>query len=310
MKKVLVLTLGMSITLATPALAKNKVVYGDDNRVDAEKTTNPLFAKLAKSTAGQIAFSKLTEQDDHYTFSQVSIGQAKQLCAGERFRDQFVAPRCSGFLVGPNLLVTAGHCVKPSLISDPVDGVAAADECADNAWVFGYTNESSKSGKINKKNVYKCKKVLNHALDGVLKSDYALIELDRVVEDREPLKFRTQGKVKVNADLVVIGHPSGLPSKIADGAKVLGNDHSQFFTSDLDTFGGNSGSAVFDARTGQVEGILVRGAKDYLVDYDRWCRVVNDCTEVKEGTICYGESVSRITAVEIEKYAKISSQAN
>jgi len=309
LKKAILLTLGLSITLSAQTMAKNKVVYGEDNRVDAEKTSNPLYAKLAKSTAGQIAFSKLTDQGDHYSFDKVTIKQQKQLCEGERFAEQFVAPRCSGFLVGPNLLVTAGHCVQPSLISDPVDGVIAGDDCADNAWVFGYTNTSSKSGKIDKKNVYKCKKILNQALDSSTSADYALIELDREVEGREPLKFRTEGKVEVNADIVVIGHPSGLPSKVADGAKVLTNDNAQYFTSDLDTFGGNSGSAVFDARTGLVEGILVRGAKDYLVDYSRWCRVVNDCTEVKEGTICYGESVSKITVVEIEKYMKKSSQA-
>src|SRR3712207_7230060 len=55
---------------------------------------------------------------------------------------------------------------------------------------------------------------------------------------------------------------SGLPTKIADGARVV-RANASFFEADLDTFGGNSGSPVFDARTNTVLGLLVRGATDY-----------------------------------------------
>jgi len=46
-----------------------------------------------------------------------------------------------------------------------------------------------------------------------------------------------------------------------------------FFDANLDTFGGNSGSPVFDARTNAVVGILVRGADDYREEGG--CDVVN-----------------------------------
>ncbi len=74
--------------------------------------------------------------------------------------------------------------------------------------------------------------------------------------------------------LVVIGRPSGLPTKVADGAQVRSvND--VFLVANLDTYGGNSGSAVFNAVTGVVEGILVRGDTDYVYNAQLGCRVSN-----------------------------------
>ena len=92
---------------------------------------------------------------------------------------------------------------------------------------------------------------------------------------------------------MVIGHPSGLPTKISDGAIVRENANKVFFQSTLDTFGGNSGSAVFDAKTGLVEGILVRGERDYVQD------PVMNCSRPKvcKVTECRGEDVTRITNI-------------
>ena len=50
--------------------------------------------------------------------------------------------------------------------------------------------------------------------------DFFEEQLDRKVVGKTPLKFRSQGTVSEGEDLVVIGHPTGLPTKIADGARV------------------------------------------------------------------------------------------
>jgi V8-like Glu-specific endopeptidase len=123
------------------------------------------------------------------------------------------------------------------------------------------------------------------------KDDYAVIQLDRKVTDRRPLSFRKSGKVSIGESVVVIGHPSGLPTKIADGAKV--RSHSgKYFVANLDTYGGNSGSAVFNHNTGEVEGILVRGENDYIQS-SRGCMVSNKCPV--DG--CRGEDVTYITNI-------------
>ncbi len=90
---------------------------------------------------------------------------------------------------------------------------------------------------------------------------------------------------------MVIGHPAGLPTKIAGGAQGRDRTNEGFFTANLDTYGGNSGSAVFNSLTGLVEGILVRGEQDYMQKGD--CRVSNLCPV--DG--CRGEDVTKISNV-------------
>jgi V8-like Glu-specific endopeptidase len=122
--------------------------------------------------------------------------------------------------------------------------------------------------------------VVQAALDNY--NDFAIIKLDRKVAGREPLKFRTAGKIADATKLLVIGNPTGLPTKISDGGKVLINSQSNVFVTNLDTFQGNSGSAVFDSTTGQVEGILIQGKTDYVPSISsnpNSCLVVNKCDE-------------------------------
>ncbi len=289
MKKV-ICSIAMGFALLTNVEAANKVIYGDDNRLDPEDAINNLHVEISKSTAAQIANYKLTAHKSVYMLKNETLQESMNVCPSEKFSQQNAIARCSGFLVGPDLLVTAGHCV------------ANQSHCDGYSWAFDYRSDEIADGEIEKSKVYKCKKILVQALDSAAKSDYALIQLDRAVADRKPLNFRTKGKVSTGTGLVVIGHPSGLPTKISDGATVQENSHDQFFKSDLDTFGGNSGSAVFDTKTGSVEGILVRGAKDYVMS-SKGCLVVNKCKDMSQPG-CYGESVSRITKVGIGKYLK------
>jgi hypothetical protein len=113
--------------------------------------------------------------------------------------------------------------------------------------------------------------------------DYAVIKLQRPVTNRAPLTYRTTGKISQSQSLVVIGHPSGLPTKITDGGKVTLNVERTKFSTNLDTFHGNSGSAVFDAKTGIIEGILIQGKTDYLphdLKNPNSCMIVNKCDEL------------------------------
>ena len=200
---------------------------------------------------------------------------------------------CSGFLVGPDLLVTAGHCMR----GGPDSETNVNMNCKTNLWVFDYRQDLIGDNPdevfVNSKSVYKCAKVISQVLDQSTKNDFALIKLERVVEDREPLKFRTEGKIEDATEIVVIGHPSGLPTIISDGAQVRTNTNPYFFVANLDTFGGNSGSAVFDSETGLVEGILVRGENDYQYNPERGCTEVFKCENDK----CRGEDVTRITMI-------------
>jgi len=196
--------------------------------------------------------------------------------------------------VAPDLLVTAGHCVQNQ------------KACNDNFWVFDFKMKDQKTMVqiFSPSQVYKCVEIISHTYSRT-DDDYSLIRLDRAVTDRQPLQVRTEGKVSDTASLLLIGHPSGLPMKIADDAIILDNTMTSFFRANTDSFKGNSGSPVFDAETGIVEGILVRGAEDYVtypaIEWD--CNLAYLC----KGKSCLGESVVRITNIpELSKVPTIT----
>ena len=87
---------------------------------------------------------------------------------------------------------------------------------------------------------------------------------------------------RVGTPLVMIGHPSGLPQKISDKAKVLAI-RPNGFTTDLDAFQGNSGSAVFNASNGELLGILVNGNEDYRHNSSLNCTEVNVMNPLNAG---------------------------
>jgi V8-like Glu-specific endopeptidase len=279
MKKVLLLITVSAISMSS--FADPKIIYGDDNRVDVYASTNSAFVELSKSTAAMMTKKDLKKKwfKNQYDADSTSLSSKMQVCSSERFSQQPSAATCSGFLVGPKHIVTAGHCMT------------SMKDCKKRLWVFDYAmqNESQAKVQFNKSNVFKCKKIVSQKLSRI--EDYALIELDREVVGRKPLKFRRSGKPAIGDELVVIGHPSGLPTKIADGAKVKRLDRNSF-QANLDTYGGNSGSAVFNVATGEVEGILVRGATDYVVRNGR-CRVSNRVSN-ESGN---GEGVTYITEI-------------
>lgn len=262
-----------------------RVIYGVDNRLDIFESSNSLYKKLAMSTAAMIADSSLEVSGENVTVKGGTlIGDG--VCADERFAKQTTAANCSGFLVGPDLLVTAGHCIQ------------SMSDCESYSWVFDFSNTTKENAsfEINKKNVYKCTSIVSRTLDDGTDNDYALVKLDRAT-DRVPLTFRRKGKLSNSAGLVVIGHPSGLPTKIADGAFVRSNKNKYYFQANLDTYGGNSGSAVINCKTGEVEGILVRGERDYVLDSVQNCYRSKIC-KMNE---CRGEDVTRITNIDALK---------
>ncbi len=278
----LLLILGFSQSTS----AQNKVIYGKDNRLDYYQVDNAMFREFALSTAAMISINNLSFDGDIVEISSITLSEYG-VCDGERFTSQLIPANCSGFLVGDDILVTAGHCMQ------------SYSDCENFKWVFDFAvhHAGDDANSIASSSVYSCDEILTQMLDSYTKSDYAVIKLDRKVTGRAPLKFRTQGHASEGEDLVVIGHPTGLPTKIAAGAKVRSTNNI-FFTANLDTFGGNSGSAVFNAQTGDVEGILVRGENDYRYNSVEGCYRPKQC--IMSG--CSGEDSTNITQIGLEDF--------
>lgn len=280
---------GLVIALMASSLAQAKsnvksnietrVIYGEDNRQEVYQVERADMRDVADSTAAMISTQSFVKGDNgKLKIKSRILGKELSLCKDEPFYDQPSAANCSAFLVGEDMVATAGHCVNKNT-------------CANYSFAFNYRmiDEKTAPTEADENDVYQCQKVLAHELTG--NQDYALVKLDRPVRGRRVLQLMNRS-VQVGDDMVVIGHPSGIPTKVAAGAQVRALKDG-FFVSNLDTYGGNSGSAVFNANTLEVAGILVRGVDDYNWDSVNKCRRSNICPS----TGCAGEDSTHISYV-------------
>lgn len=250
------------------------VIYGDDDRIDYYQIGDETTLHQADATVALVRTASLETLGDLTTLKTTAYGSSMGLCATEPFYAQETLAYCSGSLVAPDIVLTAGHCLR------------SQTTCDSTKFVFGFRvgDPLTLPRQVPTEQVFGCKQLL-HTISEPTGEDFALVRLDRPVTHVKPLAYRTEGRLSVGDPLKVMGHPSGLPLKIAGGASVRAMKE-QFLVANLDTYGGNSGSAVFNAVTGAVEGVLVRGEMDFT--YQNGCRVSNRCAA--DG--CRGEDVT------------------
>jgi V8-like Glu-specific endopeptidase len=267
---------------AVNASANPEAIYGNDNRQDVYTVTNPLFVKLAASTAAMIEKTKIKDNGSTSLITGTPLKDMFKLCPDQRFRNQPSAANCSGTLVASDVVMTAAHCYD-----------LAKSTCKNYVWVFDYKVESENQSSVTVSNsdIYECSEVLLKEMNLANGVDHALIKLKRKVSGREYAKLSSDEKIKLGTPLVLIGHPSGLPTKVADEAFVLKLLKHSFITN-VDAFSINSGSGVFNSITGEVEGILSSGRSDYDGK--------GNCSSVKT----YEMSEGNETVVEIEAVRK------
>jgi subtilisin-like proprotein convertase family protein len=280
------LSLMAGALLCASAFADDRVIYGDDDRRDLYASdVDPQMRKLARSTALLVRRTEL-QPDADASFSKLDTRPFSEavggpMCNDEPFRSQPTVGYCSGFLVGPDTFVTAGHCMR-------------SVDCSSMAVVFGYglDSETKDLTRVPNVDVYTCREQVVQVLEAGVGDDFAVIKLDRPVVGRQPLAVRRSGSVAVGDGLTVIGHPMALPTKIAGGRSAVRRvDDRPFFMASLDSYGGNSGSAVFNSRTYEVEGLLVRGEQDLEMEDN--CLRSKRCSQDD----CRGEDVTRIANV-------------
>lgn len=264
-----------------------EVIYGIDQRYEGCDTcsgsySDTLLNELSQSVAVLVRPSAIYETSDNLTWNAYTLQERLELtynlpmCTEERFADQPAPGFCTGFLLDEQHLVTARHCVP------------TPEACAETQIVFDFTmNEDGEVQPLTQETVYNCAGVYYDALDAL---DVVVLTLDRAT-GRPGLPLADQSTT-ISGDLVVIGHPSGLPRKLAVGAEVLDNDlASDYFVTDLDSFAGNSGSPVFDLSIYAVVGMLLGGEVDYE-------KTANSCIQVKvcdaASGECTGEAVLRV----------------
>ncbi|HBA61774.1 MAG TPA: serine protease [Elusimicrobia bacterium] len=266
MKNLMKTTLSAAVLLTLPVLsfAEGKSIYGPDSRLDFFESSAGMQT-LSQSVVSLWKSADVAADASGFKLSTEKFADAYGLCPAEKFREQPIGAFCSGSLVGEDMIMTAGHCIKTEA------------DCKNTKLVFGFN--VGKAGaeattKVGKDDVYTCASIVKRFLGGEpgstnpagqsLGPDYALIKLDRKVTGRKPLPVNRKPALAKGTKIFVIGHPVGLPLKVAGDSTVRDAGKIGYFVADLDTFGGNSGSPVFNTVTNKIEGILVRGDTDFL----------------------------------------------
>lgn len=258
--------------------------FGPDTRAEAK--TRWQYRDYMRATATAIQKKNVVGNKvytyDLGTFLQKKFGDYP-IDKSVRFADQPSAGFCTGFLIAPDILVTAGHCIETE------------EDMKNAVWIFDYTSDISynKAGKfitVDQSNMYYGVELLATKLTDDLNYDYCVIRLDRKT-NRKPYKFRTGGAIRFEDHVAMIGSPSGLPLKVADSARVTNNDLKTWFLTDLDAFQGNSGGPVFNSN-GFIEGILVRGTKGDF-EYDASCNCIKQVVHYDWNYLLLGKSANK-----------------
>ena len=299
MKNLVKTTLSVAVVLAIlPALSlaggnAGKSIYGSDDRLDFFTASQGMKTLSDSVVSFWKAGSIEALNPGGVKLKTMNFGERMNLCPGTKFMEQPIGAFCSGSLVGEDLVMTAGHCVKTE------------EDCKNTKLVFGFAVKKSGADAVTTmpaSEVYTCSKIVKRFLSGepgsvnpagqALGPDYALIKLDRKVAGHKPLAINRGTNLKAGDGIFVIGHPVGLPLKVAAGAKVRDFSKIGYFTADLDTFGGNSGSPVFNTRTNLIEGILVRGDEDFI-DSPAGCTTMATYAQIAGR----GEDVTKVSAI-------------
>lgn len=266
------------------SFASEKVIYGKDNRKDLYEVLNPMHLKLADSTVVLVRRASTTQTSSGLIHIEAeTFEQSMGVCKKERFSDQPSGGFCSGSLIGKNLMLTAGHCIT------------SMSDCQSTSFVFGYAvnKRGQYPSDVPEMDVVNCKNIIYRTQESK-GADFAIVELDREITNHASLTLAnrtTSNELQSGAPLLMIGHPAGLPTKVEDGATVRDSSPSGFLIANTDSYGGNSGSAVFNLNTGEIEGVLVRGEQDYV--YTNGCYVSKVCNE----NGCRGEDITKVSAI-------------
>lgn len=267
--------IALFLVISVPCKA---VIYGEDSVTDIMNVQDQRVLKQSKAVAGVFKFFSSPENALN-RFGQGRKLSHKMVCEIERFSFQPIESVATAFLIDSKHVMTVGHAVTSS------------QACREGVFFsFDYVWEGEKVKDLTKKDIYFCEGIKEYSYSQI---DYAIIELDREVKGIEPLELDFQHQTYNEEEIYTIGHPLQLPKKLATGKmRQAPEEEENYYTAELDSFRGNSGSPVFSKDTGKVIGILKDGEVDFELNEEDFCYMFKVCPE--DGRTCRGESITRL----------------
>jgi Trypsin-like peptidase domain len=197
------------------------------------------------------------------------------VCADIPFGNQF-APYCqgTGFFINNTTIATAAHVFEQEHL-DCYDR-----DITNYRFITGVTlnSETHNNGiVVSNNNIYVPDATQLNSGTKIKKGmcqqgyyDWALVKVKPLMPSVSLPNFNMAIADMPQSDstpVYTFGHGLGLPLKFSFDAKILNSkdqDTPYLYYSELDMFGGNSGSPIFNAKTNQLIGILIAGAEDFV----------------------------------------------
>jgi hypothetical protein len=243
-------------------------IFGTDDREFVRESSPEKIKLLSKSIAIQIPRSRVKNFDDLNAFTYTTTAPSYQAewntCDGTRFNELPSLSTCTAFLVGKDLLLTAAHC-----------GLLNQAGCDNSLWAFDYKIDSREvktkktadphtpfESEIPFQKTYRCRKILSARYDPERSGiDYALVQLDRAVDDRKPLKLKLDGKFSGHEMISSIGSLGGLPLQVTQPMPVK-SISATYLSGPIDMIAKGSGGPFLN-ESGEVVGIVVLSSADF-----------------------------------------------
>lgn len=252
---------------------QHRQIWGDDNRHEFGEEPNTTIRNNAFSVAVMVPRWALVDRGkNHVPRYELSKSVPS---FGARLRRQEIGPTgnkctanvnvcegpylaqptpgyCTAFLVSASAVATAKHCVTTA-------NLATNPYVVFGFWASQYGNARRRFMawhvyEIDATNIRRCA------------ADCAVVPLKLSAGAKMPVVLKPlplQTSVTKTDRLYVVGHPNGLPMKIAAEAQINSDIGATSFHATLDTCHGNSGSPVFSASSHRVVGILTGGEPDF-----------------------------------------------
>lgn len=253
-----------------------RAIFGNDSRVEVTDISDQARANLAGAACGLFESARIIPDASGYKVVPASTLRSQQLAvfAGTpgvtidssiRFLNQPVAAFGSAALISPHYILTAAHNFFDQ------DGKVKRDP--QNVWIaFGWT--AACGNELLPGHVFKGRRVIRYSYSGSgasNRTDWAVVELGEANDPSQPASAPSlptmplcNADTPVQTQLWMVGHPSGLPLKYVDNAKVLATSDLSC-SSNLDGFAANSGSPVLDEQN-RLVGVFMSGpAGDYVL---------------------------------------------
>jgi hypothetical protein len=294
-------SIGVLLTSIGFSAGSLAAIYGANDLVPVSRSTRD---EVARATAMLAPNNFLDRSGGQFRILSAPLTENTYLCLENPWARWGSLPvSCTGFLVAPDVMITAGHC----MINFGEATRTRTPHCEGFSFVFDVRGDATGAfpASLPEDRIAECAEVIhvsNHSapLPGGqirFEPDYAVVRLKRPVRGRIPLKLALADP-RLGERLTFYGHPLGA-QLVRGSGKVLSLEQ-HYLRTNLDAFQGHSGAPVLNGRS-EVVGILVRGYPESLIDGARSdCNTFNRCDEearsckVNDPVQIAGEHVQRI----------------